>query len=166
MIVIADTSPLNYLILIRQTSLLPALYGRVFIPEAVCTEMKQPRTPAAVRDWMAHPPDWLEIRKVNRAVDSDLEDLDSGEQEAITLAQELQASVMILDERDARREARRRHFTVVGTLGVLEEASKRGLLDLPSAITDLQKTTFRADSGLIQSFLDRDAQRRQSRRKP
>jgi predicted nucleic acid-binding protein len=35
MIVIADTGPLNYLVLIRDVDVLPSLYTRVIVPEAV-----------------------------------------------------------------------------------------------------------------------------------
>src|SRR4029453_1874164 len=56
MLVVADTSPLNYLVLIQQDTLLPTLYERVMIPPAVHEELQRPRTPQAVRQWVAHPP--------------------------------------------------------------------------------------------------------------
>ena len=56
MIVIADTTPLNYLVLIDQSHLLPQLYGRVLIPQAVYDELQQERTPAPVRAWVANRP--------------------------------------------------------------------------------------------------------------
>jgi hypothetical protein len=55
MIVIADTTPLNYLVLIEQAEILPQLYNRVFIPPAVWEEFQRPETPSAVRAWIAHP---------------------------------------------------------------------------------------------------------------
>lgn len=55
MIVIADTSPINYLILIGEIEVLPALYGRVLIPPSVHEKLDRPRTPQAVRMWIAHP---------------------------------------------------------------------------------------------------------------
>ena len=57
MIVIADTTPLNYLVVIEHSHLLPQLYGRVLIPRAVFEELQQERTPAAVRAWASHPPE-------------------------------------------------------------------------------------------------------------
>ena len=62
MIVIADITPLNYLVLIEQSSLLPRLYGRVLIPLAVYEELQQEHTPALVRAWVANRPAWLEVR--------------------------------------------------------------------------------------------------------
>ena len=53
MIVIADTTPLNYLVLIDQSNLLPRLYGRVLIPSAVYQELQAEGAPASVRDWAA-----------------------------------------------------------------------------------------------------------------
>lgn len=52
MIVVADTSPLNYLILIGEANLLYELYGRVLIPEAVFSELAHPIAPPAVVDWI------------------------------------------------------------------------------------------------------------------
>ena len=67
MLVIADTSPLHYLVLIEHTAVLPSLFGRVVIPPVVAVELQRPRTPAPVRAWMASPPAWLEmlVRRLN-----------------------------------------------------------------------------------------------------
>jgi len=56
MIVIADTGPLNYLILIGEVDVLPPLYTRVIVPETVVKELRAPGAPAAVRTWIARPP--------------------------------------------------------------------------------------------------------------
>jgi len=159
MIVIADTTPLNYLVLIDQSHLLPQLYGRVLIPQAVYDELQQERTPAPVRAWVANHPAWLEVRQASVPLDSKLEELDRGEREAIALALELQADLLILDDRDARVEASRRNLVVIGTLRVLEDAAQLGLVDLPRALQRLQQTTFRASAYLVRALLDRDAER-------
>jgi predicted nucleic acid-binding protein len=49
MIVVADTTPINYLILIGEIEVLPELYGQVIIPHAVCEELLRSRAPGAVR---------------------------------------------------------------------------------------------------------------------
>src|SRR5215831_8598782 len=107
MIVIADTTPLNYLVLIDQAQLLRRLYGRVLIPQAVYDDLQQERTPAAVRKWVANHPAWLEVKQVSILLGSGLEEFDRGEREAIALALELQADLLILDDKDARLEASR-----------------------------------------------------------
>jgi predicted nucleic acid-binding protein len=56
MIVIADTSPLNYLVLIEEVEILSRLFGIVIIPPAVFEELSDPETPTAVRDWIAKRP--------------------------------------------------------------------------------------------------------------
>ena len=60
-IVVADTGPLHYLVLIEAIELLPRLYGKVLVPEVVCAELAHPRTPAPVRTWLATNPIWLEV---------------------------------------------------------------------------------------------------------
>jgi predicted nucleic acid-binding protein len=134
MLVIADASPLHYLILIASTDILPALFDRIVIPRAVAAELQHPQTPTAVRVWMATTPAWLDIQDVGTAPDASLSHLDPGEQEAITLAQALHADLLLMDEWEGRREAERRALTVTGILGVLERAAQRELLDLPATL--------------------------------
>jgi predicted nucleic acid-binding protein len=107
MIVIADTTPLNYLVLIDRVEVLPQLYDRVLIPVAVWEELQRPETPEAVRAWIARPPAWLEIRPVEKNPDSAVQNLGAGECEAIALAEELHADRLIMDDRAARRVATR-----------------------------------------------------------
>jgi predicted nucleic acid-binding protein len=153
-IVVADTTPLNYLILIEQVHVLPHLFGRVLIPPAVREELQQERTPPRVRDWMATPPTWLEVRSPHQPIEASLLELDKGEREALALAQELRADAVLLDDREAREEAARRHLTVFGTLRVLGDAAEQGLLDLPEAFARLQQTNFRVDTELLRGLLN------------
>jgi len=113
MIVIADTSPLHYLILLEHAEVLQRLYGRVIIPEAVVRELQAQRTPAVVWQWMTSPPEWLQIRQIAVPPDPALEELDPGEREAITLAETLRADALIIDEKIGRREAERRKLRVI-----------------------------------------------------
>ena len=142
MIVIADTTPINYLVLIEQAELLHLLYERVIIPQAVFDEMRHERTLPEVKDWLARRPVWLEVQPVNALSDAALEKLDEGEREAIILAEQLRADAIIMDERDGVREALRRNLRVIGTLGVLDEAATRGLLNLPEALSGYSKPAF------------------------
>src|SRR5947207_8964176 len=105
MIVIADTGPVNYLILIGEIEVLPALYGRILIPSSVWEELKEPRAPTAVRSWITRPPAWLETRTPVQAPDAALAaaSLDAGERDAILLAEELGAAQLIIDELQGRR---------------------------------------------------------------
>jgi predicted nucleic acid-binding protein len=160
MLVIADTSPLHYLILLESTDILSVLFGRIVIPRAVAAELQHPQTPAVVRVWMATPPTWLDIQNVGTVSDASLSRLDPGEQEAITLAQALHADLLLMDEWEGRREAKRRGLTVTGVLGVLERAAQQQLLELPSTLTRLMATNFYAPVNLVRDMLARDADRK------
>jgi predicted nucleic acid-binding protein len=61
MVVVADTSPINYLVLIGQIDLLTRLYTRILIPPAVLAELKHPLAPKPVREWACDTPKWLEV---------------------------------------------------------------------------------------------------------
>jgi predicted nucleic acid-binding protein len=160
MIVVADATPLHYLALIASTPILPVLFGHILIPHAVAEELQHPQTPAEVRAWLASPPPWLEIRHVGHAPATTLAHLDPGEQEAILLAQELQADLLLMDDWQGRQEAHRRALIVTGTLGVLERAAEQELLDLPTALTRLQATNFYLPAPLVRDLLARDAARK------
>jgi predicted nucleic acid-binding protein len=104
MIVVSDTSPLNYLVLIGQLQVLPVLFGRVIVPPAVMAELQHAGAPAVVRAWAASPPPWLEIRLPARM--ESLHGLGTGEAQAICLAQELGTATVLIDERRAATIAR------------------------------------------------------------
>jgi predicted nucleic acid-binding protein len=161
MIVIADATSLNYLILIHQADLLPQLFDRILIPSAVFEELQHQETPVVVRRWIASPPSWLQVQALRSVLDPALGFLDAGEREAIALAEELQADQLLLDDADARREAARRNLRFIGTLGVLREAARRELLDLRVVLVQLQETSFYVDPALIESLLDEEARRKQ-----
>jgi len=105
MIAIADSTPLNYLVLIGGVDILPELYGRILIPLAVWKEFQRPETPAAVRAWVTHPPPWLEVRSVEKNPHPVFQSLGAGEREAVALAEELRADRLIMDDRAGRRVA-------------------------------------------------------------
>jgi len=149
MTVVSNTSPLNYLILIDRQEILPALFGQVLIPEAVWRELRSPAAPQPVKDFLDNWPSWLERRIVSQAPPN-LQQLDPGEQEAIALAQSLGASLVLLDEKKGRQLAQGLGFVVTGTLGVLDLAARRGLVDLEDALKRLKRTTFRATPRLLQ----------------
>ena len=144
---------LNCLILIERPDLLLRLYQRILIPSAVGEELRRPTTPSVVRDWLARAPDWLEVCVVRRSSDRALDALDAGEREAILLALELGADRVLMDDREGRREAFRRQVSVVGTLAILEQAARRGLLDFRAALAQLEYTNFRLMPQLRATFL-------------
>jgi predicted nucleic acid-binding protein len=84
--VVADTSPLNYLVLIHHINLLPELYSRVLIPESVLDELSVGETPQLVRDWARNLPEWIEVSPATPLDDAGLTRLHRGERDAISLA--------------------------------------------------------------------------------
>jgi predicted nucleic acid-binding protein len=159
MIVIADTSPLHYLILLEHADVLQHLYGRVMIPQAVVRELQAQKTPAVVRQWITGPPEWLQVRQITVPLDPALAELDPGEREAIALAEALRADALIIDEKIGRREAERRKLRVIGTVRVLDDAAEAGLVDLPTVLPQLQAFGFYLDAKLLQFLLDRNSAR-------
>ena len=164
MIVVADTSPLNYLILIGEADLLYKLYGRVLIPQAVLSELQHSGAPMEVARWFKNCPAWLEVRQVVIASEAGADELDSGECEALALAEEFKPDVLLLmDEETGRMAAARRNIRSTGTLGVLDDAASRGLVDVSVAIEKLRKTNFRAAESLFAWLIAGDRQRKNLR---
>ena len=156
-VVVSDTSPLHYLILCEVVGILPGLFQRVFIPPQVFSELQQANTPALVRDWAQNLPEWVAVQ-APQALDSTL-GVDAGETAAICLAREIKAAAVLMDDRAGRNAARQCGLAVVGTIGIIEQAAIRGMLDLPSILDRLLKTNARLDSKLIQAALDRNRMR-------
>jgi predicted nucleic acid-binding protein len=161
-VVVADTSPINYLVQIDAIELLPILFGKVAISAAVQGELTHRSTPAVVRAWMAAGAQWLEIRP-----NPDLwshgampGSLDAGERTTIELADTIEADLILMDDRDGVAFARAQEFAVTGTLGVLDLAAQRGLIDLIEAFTRLSATTFYYRQGLLDALLAQHAERK------
>lgn len=131
MIIISDTSVITNLAAIEHIQLLHQLYDRIFIPEAVYQELTDinPPVPGTLE---AQTFTWIERRTVcDRQLVQQLQTgakLDLGESEAIALAWELNADLLLIDERRGRAEANRRGIRIVGLLGILVEAKHSSLL--------------------------------------
>lgn len=152
---VADTSPLCYLALIGEIDLLPKLFGNLLVPPAVIAELLHEDAPVVVRDWAANLPSWISVQEIPIHSDVGMEKLQAGERAAILLAESIHADTILLDEKSARRIAANRGLIITGTLGVLSEATARGLVDLATAIDRLMKTNFRYSPALLKATLDR-----------
>jgi predicted nucleic acid-binding protein len=114
-IVVADASPLRYLVLIEHSDVLHKLYGTVFVPPAVIAELSQEQTPAVVQAWIDRMPTWLHVQAPTQVAGPINEALGPGELAAIALAEELSADALLIDDRDGRAEAEARGLVVLGT---------------------------------------------------
>lgn len=148
---VSDTSPINYLILIQQIRILPLLFTRLAIPWAVRKELLDIDAPDAVRVWMADPPAWLEIHDTYEFPTEP--SLDEGESAAIALAQSLRAQQFLIDERLGFRVAQRKGLIATGTLGVLDLAASRRLLNFEEAIRSLKQTNFRLPKAVADALI-------------
>jgi predicted nucleic acid-binding protein len=136
-IVVSDTSPILSLARIDRLDLLESLYGQVLIPPAVFAELETSLsdwpTPIALNrfPWMVvvEPTDTARLSELQR-------DLDPGEAEAIALAIERKADLLLVDERRGRRTARASGVRVTGLLGVIAQAKRTGLIGEAKPVID------------------------------
>ena len=121
MILLSDTSAVTSLLQIGRVELLSRIYGEIFIPEAVESELRP-----------AHPelPEFIYVRKITPHRDDQrlTAVVDEGEAEAIVLATEMNADELLMDETEGRRVALAEGLRIVGLLGFLLEAKQRGLI--------------------------------------
>ena len=159
MIIISDTSIITNLAAIQYLQLLPQLYDQVTIPEAVYRELTEidPPVPGTLEVQIAP---WLEVRQVfDRSVIERLQievKLDLGESEAIALALELNADLLLIDERRGRAEADRLGVRITGLLGILVEAKRKNLIAALKPLMDamIAMSNFRVSSDLYNQILD------------
>lgn len=159
MIVISDTSAITNLAAIEHLHLLPQLYTQIIIPEAVYRELTQVNPPVA-GSLEVQAATWIEvISVVNRHIVERLQQevrLDPGESEAIALAFELDADLLLIDERRGRAEANRLGLRITGLLGVLVEAKYQSLIVAVKPLMDtlIATSTFRVSSALYNQILE------------
>ena len=154
MLVISDTSPITNLIQIGCLEILKKIYGKVLIPEQVYQELK---------DYEEHSQilatnDWLVVKKViNRQAVEDLSKyLDLGECEAIILAKETTADLLIIDERKGRSVAKEQGLEIIGLLGVLAKGKQEGHIEKLKPVLDklIEEIGFRVSKKLYQIILE------------
>ena len=160
LLVVADTSPIRYLVEIGHIGLLPQLFERIFIPSLVYDELRHPSAPALVRAWANSPPAWLEVLPVTVSDDPAFRGLDDGEKSALTLGMTLRAELILIDDRKGAAVALQKGFQITGTLGLLTRSAQRGILDLPDALARLKRTNFHYRQELFDDLLKKHAERR------
>ncbi len=137
MIIISNTSPVINLAMIGQIQLLQTIYRRIIIPEAVYHEI--------VIDGAGQPgarevetESWIQKDKINNTalVKSLQGELDAGEAEAIALAIEKNANLLLIDERIGRRIAARFGVKFIGVLGIIIHAKQKGHIEFVKPLMD------------------------------
>ena len=157
MTVVSNTSPISNLAAIGQLPLLQKVYGNIVIPQAVAGEISKI---AKIYSQAASVPqaEWIAIRTVKDAKTVEsfrAEKLDAGESEAITLALELGAELLLIDEQLGRKMAVREGLNITGLMGVLLEAKNRDLITKVKPVVDalMVQARFRVSSQLYAEVL-------------
>ena len=152
MIVVSNTSPLMNLAVINQLKIIEQLYGKVIIPEEVSNELFA----AGIHPLIEHH-FWIEKHQVkNKGLSDSLKiELDDGEAEAIALAIELKADLVLMDERLGRNIASRSGQKCIGIMGILMEAKHKGIIDSVKPVVDdlITKAGFWVSNGLYLKVL-------------
>lgn len=149
MIVVADTSPMLHLGRIGRVALIHHVVGRVTAPRTVWEELTV-STSAQMTEAIAAA-DWIDVLD-----DPPLQDLglDPGETAAILLAEVLSAEALLIDERQGRLVAQSRGSPVIGTLGIVAGARRRGLIAQAAPVLDaLHADGFWLSDALVKDFL-------------
>ncbi|HEY4381552.1 MAG TPA: hypothetical protein VGN01_14475 [Acidobacteriaceae bacterium] len=152
MIVVSDTTPINYLIQIDLIDLIPRLYRTAFIPPAVVAELRHPKAPPVVAAWAANLPEWIVVQEAT-ATTQPIVGLHRGEQDAIALAKSIHARILLTDDLKARTAAHARGIATVTTLLILDTAADRGWIDFADALRRLLQTNFRIDRFTVAQLL-------------
>ena len=156
MIVVSDTTAIINLAIIGELNLLPDLFETILIPPAVYQEVvvtgkNMPGAEAIERAA------WIQQKtpQNQQLVKQLLGDLDPGEAEAIALAIEQQADVLIIDERRGREVARNHQLTIIGLLGILTIAKRKGLIQAVKPVIDrlLSEADFYVSEKLLATVL-------------
>lgn len=155
MIVVADAAPLISLAQIGHLSLLPVLYGVIYVPQAVYDEvvhagLERPGAPEVRQaDWIR-----MEVVQNVTAVQLLRDRLGAGESEAIVLALEKGADLLLINEAKGRRIAEAQGLSVTGTLGTLVAAKRRNHVDAIIPLLDaLRASGFRMSLALYQAVV-------------
>jgi predicted nucleic acid-binding protein len=88
-------------------------------------------------------PRWLSVSSAIESDDPDTQALDSGERSVIALAESMGAGLILMDERKGTRTCIQKGIPAIGTLGLLDRAARRGMVDLADAFVKLKATNFR-----------------------
>ena len=125
MIVIADTTPIITLMKLQRLDLLEKLFDTVIVPHAVYEELISNTNYPDEKQMIVECPFLKRLEVSDRQSIKILREvvgLDAGESEAIALAEEKNAALLIIDERKGRRVAKQMELKIIGTIGILLQA--------------------------------------------
>jgi uncharacterized protein len=145
--VVADTSPLIAVHQLGQLSLLQRIFGEIYVPPAVAREVN-PGMPAL--------PSWIVVRTLAQPIALEIlcASLGAGESEALSLALEVKAELVVVDDRPARRLALNLGLPVAGTAGVLVRAKRLGFIpEVRPLLDEIIRRGFRLSPAIREKAL-------------
>ncbi|MCH8318192.1 MAG: DUF3368 domain-containing protein [Bacteroidetes bacterium] len=151
--VILDTTPILTLLKISKFSLLKDIYEKIIIPEGVYQEIEIGKNKEYYINLAEL--EWVKIEKIknNQAIKY-LAGLDKGEAEVIILAEEINADIVVIDEKIGREYAKRNNLNLTGTLGILIKAKNKRLIKaIKPLIDEMQNKGVWLNDKLIISVL-------------
>lgn len=158
MIVISDTTPIISLLKAEQLEVLEALFGEVFIPEAVYEELTGNQKFQLEAEKVKKCP-FIKVKQVEDIKSVNIFQrvigLDAGESESIVMAEEKQADLLLIDEKKARHVAKQMGLAITGTIGVLIQAYDEGLLSesaIETCLAVMKKCGIRISDGLFETM--------------
>jgi predicted nucleic acid-binding protein len=154
-VIISDTSPLRALGHLGHMEWLQELFHRIHLPPAVAAELRHPPSSLAVVDVSAWRFLVVQSPSNRQRVSEFRLRLDAGEAEALALAEELHADLILVDELAGREVARQCGFPVLGTLGILVRAKQQQLCPAVAPLLDILQSelNFFVSVGLRQTIL-------------
>ena len=156
--VVSDTSPLLNLALIDRLDLIERQFSSVVVPEQVWDELTDGES--GVDDFVAYRDRGvIQVHTVSdtRLVREFYSELDRGEAAALALAIETDASLVLIDEREARAAAERHDIPKTGVIGILLRGSKNGTVSLPDELDAVRDAGFWISDELYEMALERDS---------
>lgn len=154
--IVSDTSPISNLLSINRLDILKNLFGEIAIPQEVAEEVEQ-ISEFGVDTTAFRQAEWISRHEISdKALFEQLRtQLDKGESAAIVLAQELSASLLLVDEKAGRKIAEEMGLKVMGLLGVIAQSKKHGTITEAKPIIDelVQKAGFFVDKTLYQKIM-------------
>lgn len=151
--IVSNTTPIICLLKLNELRLLQDLYGQINIPNAVYREIEAGKSKGYYKDLSKI--NWINILEIRdkQAIKYFL-DLDAGEAEAIVLATEMDADLIILDEKLGRFHAKHADLKITGTIGILIKAKSEGLIEeLKPMLNELMEKEFWISQALKDEIL-------------
>lgn len=151
--IVSNTTPIISLLKIGKLSILKDLYKSIIIPKEVFNEIENGKNKSYYINLLEI--EWIEIKEIkDKKSLSYFLDLDKGEAETIILANEINADLVIIDEKLARYHAKHANLKVTGTLGVLLKAKRKGKIkNIKTLLNELKEKGIWLNDKLVERVL-------------